>query len=63
MLVERLALHLADKAPPVVMVDYKHIVRSEQRQTHVLRSFAFAGASLFYDDFSDVLFFGHFCVH
>ena len=28
-LVERLALHLADKAPPVVMLDYKHIVESE----------------------------------
>ena len=32
-LVERLALHLADKAPPVVVLDYKHIVQSEHVPT------------------------------
>lgn len=63
MLVERFALHLADKALPVVMLDYKHVVRSEHAPTPYLEVVRLrAGTSLFYYDFSDVLFFGHFCV-
>ena len=61
-LVERLA-HLADIAPPVVMLDYKHIVQSEHAPTPYLEAVRLrAGASLFYHNFSDALFFGNFCV-
>jgi hypothetical protein len=63
-LVGRLGLHLAYKAPPVVTLDYKHIVQSEHALTPYLEAVHLrAGARLIYHNFSDVLFFGHFCVH